>query len=139
MSAVPAFVGSIGRTFRTAPRDPFRPPRRYAAGHGLFAFRENSRTPVSLPVEVRLPGWAAARMLWAEIGPQGFFVPIADPPGVGTFVRFRIPAVELAGLGEVVWIRVRPTTDRPVGMGIELGTLDRETRAALALLLSQPS
>ncbi len=93
------------------------------------------RAAIELPVAIQVAGWPEPRRgLTANVSATGMFLRYERPEPIGAMVRFELGAgaEPLAGMGEVVWIRVRwEGKGRPAGMGIRFLHLDPETAAAL--------
>jgi uncharacterized protein (TIGR02266 family) len=94
-----------------------------------FDFRESTRTPVRVSVELQFDSDEDAVVHAANLSPGGMFIEVRDPKPIGTLLRFTLDLSEssgpVRGFGEVVWIRIkRHGPDRPSGMGIRFRHLE---------------
>lgn len=102
-----------------------------------FRFRESTRAPFETEVKLsfdRLGGSTTG--FSADISMEGMFVKTPEPKAVGTLVQFEFQlepqGMAIQGLGDVVWIRMRPQgVDKPAGMGIQYRYLDPHSREAI--------
>ena len=85
-------------------------------------FREDTRTPLVLPVRIKVSDSAEVLARTGNISAGGLFVATRKAPPVGTQVKFVLDLGQkiARGYAEVVWLRVRSkSTEAPSGMGLQ--------------------
>lgn len=104
---------------------------------GIEPFEEGTRAPLRASVKLKFDSFGSMQSgFTANVSEGGMFVADMEVRPVGTLVKFElsldVSSAPVAGLGEVVWIRLKQRNlGQPPGMGIQFRYLDVESSCRL--------
>ena len=110
-------------------------------------YRENSRASLKAPASLQIDAFSEPLSGYtANVSLGGMFVEMADPPPVGSLVKFRVemgfPAGAVSGTAEVVWMRPeKHGSTEPAGIGLQFRYVEEDgeplLRTAVQLALEE--